>query len=572
MKPRVLALDFDGTIAVNGAIDPTVATAIQEARAAGLLAVLVSGRILSDLEAFLCRPTPFDAIVAENGAVLKLPDLPSPITLSQEPDLRFLAELRTRGIRHQVGQCVVEARADAAPQVVEVIRSLGLPLGISFNLGRLMVLPHGVSKASGLQEALWRLRASVHNAIAIGNAENDHQLLEACELGAAVAWGSETLRRGADEVVPGDGPGAVARYIRELLSLPRIPPERMRRRRVRLGTLSTGEPLDVAIRGRNLLIGGDPKSGKSWVAGLLCEQLILQRYSLCVLDPEGDYTCLEALPGVIVQPLSGKEASFLELERVMRHPDLSLVVDMSTAPQGEKPLVVRQLLETVNRLRRATGLPHRVVVDEAHYFLNPLDAPELFDRELGGYLLVTYRTSDLSPDILKASEAAIVTRVDDRRQALALHALASGVGIEEWLAVLAELAIDEAVLLPGPSESGAALTRFRVAPRLTAHVRHRQKYADVPVCLEDEFVFTQEGRPTGRRARTVRDLLSALSTLPADVVQGHLARGDFRRWIEDVFGDQELGGAILSLERSDVSTVREDLRRAIAERYGGSSA
>ena len=90
-----------------------------------------------------------------------------------------------------------------------------------------MVLPHGVSKASGLQEALWRLRASVHNTIAVGNAENDHELLEVCEIGAAVAWGSETLKRNADEIVPGDDPRAVARYIRGILSLARIPPARM---------------------------------------------------------------------------------------------------------------------------------------------------------------------------------------------------------------------------------------------------------------------------------------------------------------------------------------------------------
>ncbi|MGH7306402.1 MAG: HAD hydrolase family protein [Candidatus Rokuibacteriota bacterium] len=556
---------------MDGTIDVDVAAAIQEARGAGLLAVLVTGRILSDLEALFSSPPPFDAIVAENGAVLRLPELPSPITLSQGPDPRFIAELRSRGIRHECGQCVVEAGADAAPQVVEIIRSLGLPLGITFNLGRLMVLPHGVSKASGLQEALWRLRASVHNAIAIGNAENDHQLLEACEIGAAVAWGSEALKHSADEVVPGDGPGAVARYIREILSLPRIPPERMGRRRVRLGTLSTGEPLDLAIRGRNLLVGGDPKSGKSWMAGSLCEQLILQRYSLCILDPEGDYACLEALPGVIVQPVDGKEASFTWLERVLRHPDLSLVVDMSTAPQGEKPLLVRRLMDALNRLRRENGLPHRVVVDEAHFFLNRLDDPELFDRELGGYLLVTYRISDLSPDILSASEAVIVTRVDDRRQALALLTLAPGVRPpSEWLAFLAELAIDEAVLLPSRLESGDSLKRFRVAPRLTAHVRHRQKYAEVPVGLGQEFVFTRDGRPTGERARTVRDLLSALPALPDDVMQGHLTRGDFRRWIEDVFGDSELGGVILRLERGDVSSVRDALQRAIADRYGGS--
>ena len=572
MKPRVFALDFDGTIAVNGALDVDVATAIREARGAGLLVVLVTGRILSDLEARFGTPPPFDAIVAENGAVLRLLTLPLPITLSQEPDPLFLAELRKRGIRHQSGQCVVEADADAALQVVEIIRGLGLPLGITFNIGRLMVLPHGISKASGLQEALWRLRASVHNAIGIGNAENDHELLEACEIGAAVAWGSEALRHSADEVVPGDNPSAVARYMRDILSVPRIPPARMGRRRMRFGTLSTGEPLDLAVRGRNFLIGGDPKSGKSWMAGSLCEQLILQRYSLCVLDPEGDYACLEALPGVIVQPVGGKEALFLGLERVLAHPDLSLVVDMSAAPRDEKPLLVRSYLKALTHLRRTTGLPHRVVVDEAHYFLNRLDDPELFDDELGGYLLVTYRISDLSPDILKASEAVIVTRVEDRRQALALLALAPGVATpSEWMALLAGLAIDEAVLLPGTPETGDSLTRFRVAPRLTAHVRHRLKYADVPVSLEQEFVFTQGGRPTGGRARTLRDLLSALPRLPDDVVQGHLARGDFRHWIENVFGDRELGAAILRLELGDVSNVPDALRRAIEDRYGGNA-
>ena len=568
MKPRVLALDFDGTITARDSIHADVAAAVQEARTAGLLVVLVTGRILNEVEARVGGPLPFDAIVAENGAVLKRPGLRSPVTLSQEVDRRFLAELRRHAIPHRAGLCVVEAWADDAPQIVEIIRGLRLPLGITFNLGRLMVLPHGVSKGSGLQEALWRLRASVHNAVAIGNAENDHQLLEACEVGAAVAWGSETLRRSADDVVPGEGPGAVARYIRRIVATPRIPPERLGRRRVRLGTLKTGEPLHLAVRGRNLLVGGDPKSGKSWMAGALCEQLILQRYSLCILDPEGDYTCLEALPGVIVHALTDKDASIGDLERVLRHPDLSLVVDMSAVSQGDKPALVARLLTTLNRMRRATGLPHRVVVDEAHYFLNRLDDP-LFARDLGGYLLVTYRIADLSPDVFEASEAAIVTRVDDRRQALALLPLAPpGITESEWLTLLAELAIDEAVLLPGRFEAGAVVTRFRVAGRLTAHVRHREKYADGAVAPGDAFVFTREGRPIGRHVRTIRGLLSAIPALPDDVVRSHLARGDFRRWIEEVFGDGELGAAIRSLEADDVSNIRAVLRDTIAARYG----
>jgi hypothetical protein len=74
MKPRVLALDFDGTITVNDTIHADVAAAVQEARAAGLLVVLVTGRILSEVEARFRGPLPFDVIVAENGAILKVPD------------------------------------------------------------------------------------------------------------------------------------------------------------------------------------------------------------------------------------------------------------------------------------------------------------------------------------------------------------------------------------------------------------------------------------------------------------------------------------------------------------------
>jgi hydroxymethylpyrimidine pyrophosphatase-like HAD family hydrolase len=366
---RILALDFDGTIAVGDALDPDAAEAIREARAAGVLVILVTGRVLDDLDALLPETPLFDAIVAENGAVLRLPSQLSPSVLSHAPDPRFLAELTRRAIRHRRGSCVVDAGAEVAPQVLDAIRGPGASLGIAFNRDRLMVLPLGVTKGSGLSEALWRLRASGHNAVGIGDAENDLPLLEACEFGAAVAWGTDALRHVAEDVVPGDGPSGVARYIRGLLTTRRIPLTLSRRRWIRLGTRDGGQPLDIAVRGRNLLIGGDPKSGKSWVAGLLCEQLILQRYSLCILDPEGDYTCLEALPGVIVHPLSGEDAPLSGLERILAHPDLSLVVDMSGAPQGEKPALARRVLELAGRLRRRTGVPHRIVIDEAHYFL-----------------------------------------------------------------------------------------------------------------------------------------------------------------------------------------------------------
>ena len=88
MKPRVLARDFDGTAAVGDTIHADVAAAVRDARGAGLMVVLVPGRILSNVEGRCTGKPPFDAIVAENGAVLKISDLRSAVTRRQKVDRR----------------------------------------------------------------------------------------------------------------------------------------------------------------------------------------------------------------------------------------------------------------------------------------------------------------------------------------------------------------------------------------------------------------------------------------------------------------------------------------------------
>jgi multidrug efflux pump subunit AcrA (membrane-fusion protein) len=104
--------------------------------------------------------------------------------------------------------------AGSAEKILELIRQLELPLVLLFNHSRLMVLPQAISKGTALREALNALRLSAHNAVAIGDAENDHDLLEACEVGVAVSWGSPALQKKADDVLVGDGPHAVAGYPR----------------------------------------------------------------------------------------------------------------------------------------------------------------------------------------------------------------------------------------------------------------------------------------------------------------------------------------------------------------------
>jgi hydroxymethylpyrimidine pyrophosphatase-like HAD family hydrolase len=571
MKFGVLALDYDGTIARDGSMDSDVRAAIAEVRARGIAVVIATGRILSELKQVAGDLQFVDAVVAENGAVLDFPNGHSRL-LGNSPSAAFLERLRLRNLDFKVGQCVVELDAASALEVLTVIRELELPLALLFNRGRLMVLPQGVTKGIGLREALATLRLSVHNAIAIGDAENDHDLLAACEIGVAVSWGSQALQDIADEVLYGDGPSAVAAYIRGSMMKVRLSPERIGKHRLSLGIAEDGSVLALAIRGRNALVAGDPRSGKSWVTGLACEQLILQGYSVCVIDPEGDYRTLESLPGVVVFGGDDPPPELPDLARVLRHPDMSAVIDLSHVPYQEKVDYLKSLLPMLAAIRRATGLPHRIVIDEAHYFLHEPNVRELLDLTLGAYTLVTYRMSDLHPDLRKAIEGVIVKRTTEPREIQTLLEMVGRKEIaSEWKGIIASLEMGQAILLPGIEEAEGKLLKFELFPRLTSHVRHKAKYLDVRLLMEQGFVFTENGKYAGGPARTLKEFVSELASCPPAVLDGHAYRGDFSRWIADVFRDHFLASDIRKVEQryrlGHIHDISDSLVKLIQERY-----
>lgn len=571
MKFGVLALDYDGTIARDGVLDPAVREAIAQVRARGIAVVIVSGRILSELEQVAGDLHFVDAVVAENGGVLWFPSGHSRL-IAASSSIRFLQELSRRGLEFRAGQCVVELDAAAAPQVLSIIREQEMPLVLLFNRSRLMVLPQGVSKGIGLREALVTLRLSVHNAMGIGDAENDHDLLGTCELGVAVGWGSKILQKVADHVLQGDGPHAVAPFIRQAAEALRLPPERIGQHRLLMGTAEDGHELTIAIRGRNALIAGDPRSGKSWVAGLACEQLILQGYSVCVIDPEGDYRTLETLPGVVVFGGEDPPPGLPDLARVLRHPDMSIVIDLSHAPYEEKARYMKSLLPMLAAVRRATGLPHRIVIDEAHYFLHDPNVGELLDLALGAYTLVTYRMSDLNPELRNAMEGVIIKRTTEPHEIQALAKMLSSREVSlDRINSLSALGMDEAVLLPGAQEAGGKFMKFKLYSRLTSHVRHKAKYLDVQLLVEQGFWFTEDGKLAAGPARTLKEFVALLAEAPYSVVSGHARRGDFSRWIAGVFHDHALASDIRKVEQrfriGHIHDLAEQVARMIQDRY-----
>jgi hydroxymethylpyrimidine pyrophosphatase-like HAD family hydrolase len=572
MKLCVLALDYDGTIAINDRPDSSVLAAIAAVRTSGVKVLLVTGRILTELRRVAGDLRFVDAVVAENGAVVYFPDSGHRTVLAQPANSALIARLADLSIPFQAGECLIDADANSARAMLDVIHALELPVVLLFNRSRVMALAQGVSKATGLTTVLNMLRASLRNTVAIGDAENDHELLRVAEIGAAVAWGSQSLQAAADMVISGAGPPAVGDFIRRLAATGELPTPDRARRRLPLGRTEDGREFSLGVRGRNMLITGDTNSGKSWLAGLLCERQILHGYSLCVIDPEGDYRTLDALPGVTVLGGDDPPPTPRELLHALRYPDRSLVIDLSAMAHETKHDYIRSVLPALNVMRRRTGVPHRIVIDEAHYFLHGALERDLLDLDVNGYTVVTYWPSQLPAALIAATEVILVTRESN---AVEIEALRLGcttchdLDTSEW-DILPHLRLDQAAALPGTQETKGELQIFTIGERLTPHVRHRQKYVDVPVTASRAFVFTS-GRDVGALARTLREFVAVLDNIGVTEAGPYLRRGDFARWIGDVFGDRALAQELQRHERRFVVTknqgVLNDIVAAIRSRY-----
>src|SRR5437762_13214968 len=128
MKLSVIALDYDGTIARGDTVDPSVREAIAAARSRGIVVLLVTGRILSELQRVAGDLHFVDGVIAENGAVAHYPHAGHTTTLASRLPAAFVAELGRRGIPFRQGQCLIDADANDAPRLLEVVRSLETPL------------------------------------------------------------------------------------------------------------------------------------------------------------------------------------------------------------------------------------------------------------------------------------------------------------------------------------------------------------------------------------------------------------------------------------------------------------
>jgi hydroxymethylpyrimidine pyrophosphatase-like HAD family hydrolase len=573
---RVVALDYDGTLTHDGKRpDDEVLSALRSARGAGLTVMLVTGRILPELQESFPDVSDFvDLIVAENGCVLV--DGAGSRHLAAPVDDALLHAVTERGVSMRKGEVLLAGSADDRVAVMEEIHRLELDCQLVFNRSELMVLPSGVTKGTGLFDALGDVGISRHSAVGVGDAENDHALLDVCEVGVAVSNAVVGLRTTADVVLDEpDGRGIM--QLLDRIGQPGAPAMHSPRWQVQLGTTVTGAAVSLPSSQVNVLVCGSSGSGKSYVAGLFAERLIAQGYCVLVVDPEGDHPGLGRLRGVVVIDAQDGLPSPAQVAGLFSQRFTSVVLDLSLVPMERRHGYLERLTAEVERSRAATGLPHWVISDEAHESATGMhgESSGLGDHPEGrwGSCLVTYR-----PDLIEAEQ---LERTD------AVIALGQGGALNRHVVdLLAGVCgepperINEHLSAVGPGSGFLAVRQhlgtprtFRVGSRVTEHRRHLRKYLQVNVPAPLAFHFRDgHDRPAGI-ASNITDLLRILHDCGDGVLEHHAKGHDLSRWIDGVFGDEDLSMALAAIEARlceheiSVADARTQYRAAVRTAY-----
>jgi hypothetical protein len=212
---RLLAFDYDETLATDGVIRPATAEALAAAKAAGWKLALVTGRPHEELLG-LCPHAPlFDLIVDENGGVLHLASTGRTEELSARPDPRLRQELTRRNIPFVHGPIVTITRRQQEQETMVVIRDLGLDLDTFCNRYAIMIVPRGTCKAGGFRTGLAQLGVGANEAIAVGDDQNDLDFLRVAGLRVAVANAIDAVKTEADLVTDLPNGEGIAQFIYE---------------------------------------------------------------------------------------------------------------------------------------------------------------------------------------------------------------------------------------------------------------------------------------------------------------------------------------------------------------------
>jgi hydroxymethylpyrimidine pyrophosphatase-like HAD family hydrolase len=556
MLYHALAVDYDGTLATDGAVDENTIKALHRLRESGRKLVLVTGRIIEQLLTVFPQIGLCNLVVADNGGVLYDPETHAVTELADPPPRTLVETLARRGVpRIEVGHVVVATWEPHETTVLKTIRDLGLELQIIFNKGAVMILPTGINKATGLRAALSRLGLSHHNTVGIGDAENDEAFLKLCDASAAVDNALDVVKRQVDVVMPGARGAGVVELIDELLDSDLAKLHRRRHRGIHVGNDLSGREFRIPVYGTRVLVTGGPAGGKSKFALTMLQDLMEQEYQACVIDPEGDF---QGLKEPVVLGTIEQAPPVEEVLQVLDDPRKSCVMSLFGARREVQPAVFARLLHVLMEYRSKTGRPHWYIIDEAHYPLPAKWQPvkDLHLEELRSVMFITAFPDQLPETVLRSIDLYVAIGEEQQKN------------LAQYCALLGE----PAPVVPEPTDRqehrALAWWRNEDAPfwfrRLAAseeHQRHRHGYLEGDMDPEHRFYFRGPDRELNLAAQNLRIFMQLGEGVDDETWLYHLRNGDYAGWFRDVIKDEDLANAADRIAESNGKSAKESRQK-----------
>jgi hydroxymethylpyrimidine pyrophosphatase-like HAD family hydrolase len=564
MRYLCLAADYDGTLATHGKVEQPVIDALYRLKASTRKLILVTGRVLDELKDVFPEYELFDRIVAENGALLYNPATREERYLGELPPASFINELYRRKVQPlSIGKVIVATWEPHQTAVLEAIRQQGLELQVIFNKGAVMILPAGINKAKGLKESLKELNMSLHNVVAVGDAENDGAMLQAAECAVAVANALPAVQKMADWVTSEDHGKGVIQLINRLLQddlheLDGL----LTRHYLPLGLKTTDECFKVSPYGPNILLSGTTKSGKSTVATYMLEKLMDQHYQFCLIDPEGDYV---DLPLVVRIGDNVHPPVLEEVMSLLQNPMQSVIVCILAVPLEDRPRFFNSLLAALSQLRKEIGHPHWIIADEAHHMLPKPAEPSYYaiPNDFKNCLFVTVSTEGMNEAIINKT-TLLISMGDDALKAMQDFSQYRSIQLPANI----EKRLQKGQAWVWDVQAGNEPVLIKTGTPVHLQQRHKKKYATGDMDYNSFYFRGPQGK-LSLKAHNLVIFMQMAAGVDEETWLFHLKRKDYSNWLRHSVHDAELADLVEVVEKDEkhYSGSRNKIMMLINERY-----
>lgn len=565
MRYHILATDYDGTLSPYEKVTPDTIESLKKLKSSGRKLILVTGRQIEDLKALFPEHLLFDRIVAENGATIYNPGTLEERLLGARPLESFIDRLRELQIEPlEIGRVILSTRQPHQGTVLNTIKEAGLEYQLTFNKGAVMILPPGINKSSGLNEVLKELTLSVHNTVAIGDAENDHAMLQSAEVAVAVENALQPLKDEADWTTETPSNHGVMELIDHLLldDLDWLAPH-LKRHMIQIGQKSDGNAFCISPYGTNILVIGSSCCGKTTFTSAFLEQLSNKNYQFCLIDPEGDYL---DLPGVVTMGDDKQPPIIAEIMKVLRESVQNLAICILAVPFYDRSEFFKNLLSNIANLYKDTGRPHFLVMDEAHHLVSSYLSASCIDplKDLPNLFAITTNSNLIHRDFLLKIDTVIIMG-DSPEQAVSHFKKLVGITVE----IPKHIVLQKGEILVWQNkESQLSFVRSELPKHFSR--RHKRKYASGDMGA-DSFYFTGPERRLNLKASNLMIFIHIANTIDIVIWLFHLRRNDYSNWFRGSIKDHELAQRTQKIENEehDGEISRQKILKLIQNRYTG---